>query len=420
MVVLMPIGFTPVPDWFSFDNQGAAVASADVSGNGRPDLVVLMIDNAPDQNSGLYRVGADVDATGAVTGGWGPWQPVPDWFSFENQGAGLAVADVTGNGKLDVVVLLVDNPPVQNQALYRVGADLDATGAVTGGWGPWQPVPDWLSWENQGAGIAVADVTGNGKPDVVVLLVDNPVGPNQGLYRIGRDLDATGAVTGGWGPWQPVPDWFSWENQGAGIAVADVTGNGQSADAEPGALPDRPRCRPRRRHPRVGNLARRTQLVLLGESVRWHRRRCPRWGVSVARSHGRQPARPERRLRHRGPADQRPTSGRILGVVEVRLPGARHPCRAAAHRESDVLLGLRQQPGAGAQPGLRQHGQGHLDQRAVGPRGARTWLLPEPEKNITFPVRSSAAWMASTWESNFNNSQDPSRRGSLVSRTAVT
>src|SRR5664280_1943557 len=113
MVVLMPIGFTPVPDWFSFDNQGAAVASADVSGNGRPDLVVLMIDNAPDQNSGLYRVGADVDATGAVTGGWGPWQPVPDWFSFENQ----------GDGKLDVVVLLVDNPPVQNQALYRVGAD---------------------------------------------------------------------------------------------------------------------------------------------------------------------------------------------------------------------------------------------------------------------------------------------------------
>src|SRR5674536_363595 len=109
MVDLMPIGFTPVPDWFSFDNQGAAVASADVSGNGRPDLVVLMIDNAPDQNSGLYRVGADVDATGAVTGGWGPWQPVPDWFSFENQGA-----DVTGNGRLDVVVLLVDNPPVQN------------------------------------------------------------------------------------------------------------------------------------------------------------------------------------------------------------------------------------------------------------------------------------------------------------------
>src|SRR5450759_2515410 len=226
MVVLMPIGFTPVPAWFSFDNQGAAVASADVSGNGRPDLVVLMIDSAPDQNSGLYRVGADVDATGAVTGGWGPWQPVPDWFSFENQGAGIAVADVTGNGKLDVVVLLVDNPPVQNQALYRVGADLDATGAVTGGWGPWQPVPDWFSWENQGAGIAVADVTGNGKPDVVVLLVDNPVGPNQGLYRIGHDVDHD-AATHEWGTWLGVPNWFSWENQYAGIAVAALDGASQ-------------------------------------------------------------------------------------------------------------------------------------------------------------------------------------------------
>src|SRR5664280_2770974 len=184
MVVLMPIGFTPVPDWFSFDNQGAAVASADVSGNGRPDLVVLMIDNAPDQNSGLYRVGADVDATGAVTGGWGPWQPVPDWFSFENQGAGIAVADVTGNGKLDVVVLLVDNPPVQNQALYRVGADLDATGAVTGGWGPWQPVPDWFSWENQDAGIAIAAL--EGASQLLVLMVDNPPGQNGGYVTAVR------------------------------------------------------------------------------------------------------------------------------------------------------------------------------------------------------------------------------------------
>src|SRR5664279_5226312 len=226
MVVLMPIGFTPVPDWFSFDNQGAAVASADVSGNGRPDLVVLMIDNAPDQNSGLYRVGADVDATGAVTGGWGPWQPVPDWFSFENQGAGIAVADVTGNGRLDVVVLLVDNPPVQNQALYRVGADLDATGAVTGGWGPWQPVPDWFSWENQGAGIAVADVTGNGKPDVVVFAIDNPPTQNQGLYRIGHDVDHD-AATHEWGTWLGVPNWFSWENQYAGIAVAALDGASQ-------------------------------------------------------------------------------------------------------------------------------------------------------------------------------------------------
>src|SRR5664280_2074150 len=194
MVVLMPIGFKPVPDWFSFENQGAGIAVADVTGNGKLDVVVLLVDNPPVQNQALYRVGADLDAT--------------------------------GNGKPDVVVLLVDNPVGPNQGLYRIGRDLDATGAATGGWGPWQPVPDWFSWENQGAGIAVADVTGNGKPDVVVFAIDNPPTQNQGLYRIGHDVDHD-AATHEWGTWLGVPNWFSWENQYAGIAVAALDGASQ-------------------------------------------------------------------------------------------------------------------------------------------------------------------------------------------------
>lgn len=41
----MPVGLTAITDCFSTDNQGAAVAAADVTGNGKPDLVVLIIDN---------------------------------------------------------------------------------------------------------------------------------------------------------------------------------------------------------------------------------------------------------------------------------------------------------------------------------------------------------------------------------------
>ena len=43
----MPNGFNMIPDWFSFENQGAGVALADLSGGGSRDLVVLMVDNPP-------------------------------------------------------------------------------------------------------------------------------------------------------------------------------------------------------------------------------------------------------------------------------------------------------------------------------------------------------------------------------------
>jgi hypothetical protein len=218
----MANGFLDIPDWFSFENQGAGVALADLAGNGSRDLVVLMLDSPPGQNRGLYRVGKDIAADGTVSGGWGPWMEVPDWFPFENQGAGVAVADLDGDGRPEILVFMIDNPGGQNQGYYRVGHKLDADGVVTGGWGDWVPIPDWFPWENQHGGVAVADLDGDGRPELVVLMVDNAPQKNQGYYRVGRKLDGAGAVTGGWSDWQPVPDWFSWENQSGSVTIADL------------------------------------------------------------------------------------------------------------------------------------------------------------------------------------------------------
>ena len=217
----MANGFNDIPDWFSSENQGAGVAVA------QNDLVVLMVDHPGQQpNRGLYRLGKNLDNTGKVTGAWTPWIDIPDWFSFENQGADIAIADLFNNGGRDLVVLMVDNPPQQNRGLYRIGRGLDGNGAVTGGWTPWIDVPEWFSWENQGAGVAVTPRDAQGKCHLIVFMIDNPPEVNRGLYRIGRDLAADGTVQGGWSAWTDVTGWFSWENQGGGVAAIDLVRNG--------------------------------------------------------------------------------------------------------------------------------------------------------------------------------------------------
>jgi hypothetical protein len=218
----MPQDFLPIPDWFSWENQGAGVGVADLADG--QHLVVLMVDDGPQQNRGLYRLGHGLTGDG-VTGGWTPWIEVPGWFSWSNQGADIAVADLGGG--MDVVVLMVDDGPQQNRGLYRIGRSLQADATIAGGWTPWIEVPDWFSWQNAGAGVTVTDpdAHGHGHRDLVIFMIDDGPEQNRGLYRIGHKLAADGTVTD-WTPWIDVPGWFSWFNQGGGIAVADLDRNG--------------------------------------------------------------------------------------------------------------------------------------------------------------------------------------------------
>ena len=99
----------------------------------------------------------------------------------------------------------IDHPGGGNTGFYRIGWDLDAAGIVTGGWTAPIPIPGWFGTENQGGGIAVADIRGNGRRDLVVFHIDHPGGGNAGFYRIGWDLDLQGIVTGGWTAPHPRP-----------------------------------------------------------------------------------------------------------------------------------------------------------------------------------------------------------------------
>ena len=72
----MNTDFTAVPDWFSYENACAGIAVADISGDGFPDLVVFMVDDPPGQNAGYFRIGWGTDDQGRVGSGRRGW-PCP-------------------------------------------------------------------------------------------------------------------------------------------------------------------------------------------------------------------------------------------------------------------------------------------------------------------------------------------------------
>ena len=84
---------------------------------------------------------------------------------------------------------------------------------MTGCWTPWVAVPDWGYWENQGIGVAAADLDADGRPELIVFALDNPVGENAGFYTVGWGLDSSGHAVDGWGVWSKGDGWGFWENQ---------------------------------------------------------------------------------------------------------------------------------------------------------------------------------------------------------------
>jgi hypothetical protein len=135
-----------------------SVAVADVNGDGKPDLVVMNQALCGPPPCGHGQVGV------LLGNGDGTFQAVRIYDSGAYWGYAVAVADVDGDGKPDLVV-------VNGSTTVCETCGVSTFGILLGnGDGTFKPVATYDLFPDDGSpmSVAVADVNGDGKPDVMV------------------------------------------------------------------------------------------------------------------------------------------------------------------------------------------------------------------------------------------------------------
>jgi hypothetical protein len=219
--------------------DGVAAAAGDVDGDGRPGLVVLT--TRGQAGDAVYRVGRDLDAHGGPAAWTGP-QPLPvpaAGARVAGGGAGVAVATIAGQPALVAVTderpfsLGRPRPPI---TVVRVGTGIGADGSA----GSWSD-PVEMPFRTAGLrliGAATGDLGGTGTTDLVVGFIRTTAAGEELAYRVGRDLDPDG-VAQAWSDLAtvPVPLTAGGPVAGAGIALADLDGDGRATDLIVHAVP---------------------------------------------------------------------------------------------------------------------------------------------------------------------------------------
>ena len=203
-------------------NQGAGVAIGDIDKNGRPDMILMGIDNPKGKNNFWYKVLYDIDENGYYSKesyilsisaeGW------------ENSGGDIALCDLNNNGILDMVLLCTDKPTTAGRAYrwYYVAYDLKPDGHYNSLSS--LNTLDELGFFYDGAGIDICDINKNGTPDLLMMVYDAPEGENSFRYQIAFDLQSNGNYLS-LSPVYEVPG-LGHDGDGAGVAVGDIDNNG--------------------------------------------------------------------------------------------------------------------------------------------------------------------------------------------------
>lgn len=203
-------------------NQGAGVAIGDIDKNGRPDMILMGIDNPKGKNNFWYKVLYDIDENGYYSKESSILSISAE--GWENSGGDIALCDLNNNGILDMVLLCTDKPTTAGRAYrwYYVAYDLKPDGHYNS-LSSLNTIFE-LGFFYDGAGIDICDINKNGTPDLLMMVYDAPEGENSFRYQIAFDLQSNGNYLS-LSPVYEVPG-LGHDGDGAGVAVGDIDNNG--------------------------------------------------------------------------------------------------------------------------------------------------------------------------------------------------
>lgn len=203
-------------------NQGAGVAIGDIDKNGRPDMILMGIDNPKGKNNFWYKVLYDIDENGYYSKESSILSISAE--GWENSGGDIALCDLNNNGILDMVLLCTDKPTTAGRAYrwYYVAYDLKPDGHYNSLSSLNTELE--LGFFYDGAGIDICDINKNGTPDLLMMVYDAPEGENSFRYQIAFDLQSNGNYLS-LSPVYEVPG-LGHDGDGAGVAVGDIDNNG--------------------------------------------------------------------------------------------------------------------------------------------------------------------------------------------------
>ena len=198
--------FQSAPTYGSGGYDADAIAVGDVNRDGKPDLLVLNYCSSLIPNDDCADDGSLV---GVLLGnGDGTFQPAITYGSGGEYGYAIAVADVNRDGKPDLLVANLCS------SKFCLDGQNGVVGVLLGnGDGTFQAAVSYNSGGDSATSIAVADVNGDGKPDLLVSNLDSSsvavlLGNGDGTFQT--------AVSYGSGGYNPTS-----------IAVEDVNGDGK-------------------------------------------------------------------------------------------------------------------------------------------------------------------------------------------------